>query len=493
MKTISRIILIAFPLVLSAQPPDTLWSRTYGGSGNEDNYAICRTADGGYVLGGSTTSFGHGGDMWLVKTDAQGDTLWTRTYGGIYNEICYDVRQTSDGGYILAGGTGTYGPGEPGQHWHYWLLKTDANGDSLWSRTFGGIHHSVGRSVRQTTDGGYITGGEWIRWIDNFQREGVWMIRTDSEGDSLWGYSFSHNIDPFGWGGFYYARGARQTSDGGFISFGYHSSGEDPWGFRGVWVMKTNAVGDSLWTAYYYGRGSSYCTCAPTDDGGFIVGAQRDHGLLLLKADVDGNEEWSRTYWEGLSHYTNCQSVCPTSDGGYVLAGIARGDLIPCNIVILKADASGDSIWCSTFGREGNENGGFVVEAADSGYTVASSWYSTSEADGLQFLLMKLGPDPVSVEEERMPSAAPSAFQFSAYPNPFNPVTTLQFQLGRPDRVRLTVYDLTGRLITVLADDFYPSGSHEVSWNAGEQPSGIYFAVLQNGSQTETQKLLLIK
>ena len=139
-----------------AQPPDTLWTRTFGGSNYDYCYSVQQTTDGGYILGGYTSSYGAGGyDFWLVKTDANGDSLWSRTFGGSNHDYCSSVQQTTDGGYILGGITESYGAG----NYDFWLVRADANGDTLWTRTFGGYYEERCYSIQQTTDGGYILGG----------------------------------------------------------------------------------------------------------------------------------------------------------------------------------------------------------------------------------------------------------------------------------------------------------------------------------------------
>jgi len=139
-----------------ADPGDTLWTRTYGGSFPDVGKCVQQTSDGGYILAGWTMSFGAGNyDFWLLKTNANGDTLWTRTYGGESYDYGYSVQQTTDGGYIIAGYTKSFGAG----NYDFWLLKTDANGDTLWTRTYGGSEIDYSHSVQQTADGGYIITG----------------------------------------------------------------------------------------------------------------------------------------------------------------------------------------------------------------------------------------------------------------------------------------------------------------------------------------------
>ncbi|MCG2676856.1 hypothetical protein L6304_06800, partial [bacterium] len=150
-------ILIIIPqTTLLAQAPDTLWTKTYGGKGFDEGSSVQQTSDGGYIIAGCTGSFaGRWLDVYLVRTDANGNALWTKTYGGKDIDGGSSVQQTSDGGYIIAGYTESFGAG--GQD--VYLIRTDANGNALWTKTYGGKDNDGGSSVQQTSDGGYIIAG----------------------------------------------------------------------------------------------------------------------------------------------------------------------------------------------------------------------------------------------------------------------------------------------------------------------------------------------
>jgi hypothetical protein len=200
---------------------DTLWTKIFGNNIGDVGYSVYQTSDGGYIIGGSTNSFGAGeDDIWLLKTNENGDTSWTKTFGGVTGEEGNSVQQTIDGGYIIVGYTDSFGAGED----DIWLIKTDENGDTLWTRTYGGSNDEEGFSVYQTTDGGYVIAG----YTNSFGAgaEDVWIIKTDSSGDTLWNKTLGgDNIDC--------AKSIRQTTDGGYIVTGYTSSfgagGEDVW------------------------------------------------------------------------------------------------------------------------------------------------------------------------------------------------------------------------------------------------------------------------
>jgi hypothetical protein len=155
---------------------DTLWTRVYGGGDDDLGFSVQQTSDGGYIIAGSTYPVGSGNwDVYLVKTDAAGDTLWTRTYGGAGDEDGRAVQQTMDGGYIVAGYSESFGAGDD----DVYIVKTDANGDTLWTRVYGDTSESRVYSVQETMDGGYIIGGHF--GADATSPHDVYLMRMSSD------------------------------------------------------------------------------------------------------------------------------------------------------------------------------------------------------------------------------------------------------------------------------------------------------------------------
>ena len=154
------------------------WNKTYGGTGDEFGYSIVQTGDGGYTLAGHSSSFGSGSlDVYLVKTDASGNMMWSRAFGGTGTDYAYSIVSTSDGGYIIAGATNSSGAGRN----DVYLIKTDANGNMQWSRTYGGIGDDSARLVIQTADGGYaLIGATNSFGAGDYD---AWLIKTDSAGN----------------------------------------------------------------------------------------------------------------------------------------------------------------------------------------------------------------------------------------------------------------------------------------------------------------------
>jgi hypothetical protein len=208
---------------------NTIWTRTFGGTGYDRGYSVLQTTDGGYITTGYTESFGAGSkNAYLVKTDASGDTMWTRAFGGTSGGCGYSVAQTADGGYVITGYTWSFGGS-----YDVWLIKTDASGDTIWTRTYGGAENDNGYSVVQILDGGYVIAG----WTCSFGagNNDVWLIKTDASGDTMWTRTHGGARCDYG-------RSVTQTVDGGYVIVGHTSSYRASY-YSDFWLIKTDADG----------------------------------------------------------------------------------------------------------------------------------------------------------------------------------------------------------------------------------------------------------
>jgi hypothetical protein len=195
MDNIYRKIVVRIAIVLTmaillgvsgagAAPPEQ-WNKTFGGTNDDTAYSVRQTSDGGFILAGWTESYGAGKkDAWLIKTDANGGEQWNKTFGRKGDDAANSVRQTSDGGYIISGYTESYGAGKH----DVWLIKTDAAGNQQWNKTFGGTRNDWANSVQQTKDGGYIIAGETNS--DVAGDTDVCLVKTDSNGNEQWNMTF---------------------------------------------------------------------------------------------------------------------------------------------------------------------------------------------------------------------------------------------------------------------------------------------------------------
>ena len=476
-------LLLSINSFAQPQPPDSLWSRTFGGNDFDRCFSAQQTSDGGYIFVGETNSFGTGDyDFWMVKTDGAGDSLWSKTYGGNEDDECYSIQQTSDGGYILAGFTKSFGGRDP----DFWLVKTDENGDSLWSRTFGGDYSDLCWSIQQTTDGGYILAG-YTQSLGAGLFD-FWLVKTDEIGDSLWSRTF-------GGDGFEECHSVQQTEDGGYVLAGYTSSyGSGAYDF---WLVKTDEIGDSLWSQTFGGSEDDLCnSIRQTSDEGYILAGYTksfgagEYDFWIIKTDENGDSLWSRTF--GGLLYEKCFSVQQTTEGGYILAGyIQPYGVYISDFWLVKTDEDGDSLWSITFGGDDLEECYSVQQTSDGGYILAGYTHSFGACRD-DFWIIKVGAD-VGVEDFSSFSL-PNAFSFlPAHPNPFNPVTQITFSLPMGADVSLVVYDINGREVSMIANGWCQAGIHQAIFDGSELASGMYFAKFTAGDFNQTRKLVLVK
>ena len=313
---------------------DTLWTKTFGGSDGERAYSVQHTDDGGYIISGYTRSYGEGGeDFYLVKTDINGDTLWTKTYGGSLNDVARSVKQTDDGGYIITGSSYSFGPGDN----DIYLIKTNSLGDTLWTKTFGGVSGEWGLHGQQTSDGGYIITGHTSSYgAGNID---VYLIKTDANGDTLWTETYGGASDDIG-------ESVQQTTDGGYIIVGETSSYGV--GDNDLYIIKTDIDGDTLWTKTYGGTLVEWgFSIQQTTDGGYIIAGETssfgagDIDIFILKTDADGDTLWTKTY--GGIQKEDGGFIIQTTDEGYIVLGSTQSyGAGSDDFYIIKTDENGN-------------------------------------------------------------------------------------------------------------------------------------------------------
>jgi hypothetical protein len=234
-------VLVLF-LAQIASSTDTTFIHAYGGLRYEEGTSIVATLDGGYMMVGSTGSFGLGNsDIYAVKVDSNGTYEWSKSFGGPNSDVGMSVKQTADSGYIITGYTNSLGAGG----YDVYVVKTDSIGDSLWTRTFGGGDWDFGYEVVQTMDGGYAIAGETFSYGSG--DNDMYLIRLDPLGDSLWTRTYGGAEQD-------YARTLVETADTGFIVAGATYTFDVDSG--DAFIIKTNSVGDTTWTANYGGTGT---------------------------------------------------------------------------------------------------------------------------------------------------------------------------------------------------------------------------------------------
>ena len=465
--------------LLPAQAPDTLWTKTFGGINGESGIGVLQTSDGGYIVAGNTQSFGSGGgDIWLIRTNQYGDTLWTKTLGGSGNDQCTGICLTTDGGFIIVGITSSFGAGHPDA----WLIKTDSNGDTLWTKTFGTAEYEAGRCVQQTSDGGFIFSGDFLGWPSGVLQSGIWLLKTDSSGNTLWTSFFYRDSGTE-------CSSVQETSDGGYIVVGFFDELSTT---EVLWVIKTDSNGDTLWTKTY-DSGMAYSIKKTADGGYVIVGAKLPSSSLgyiwLLKTDCNGDTLWTKTY--GTSSTNIGYSVQKTTDGGYIIAGGTYDFYLPFKYFqIIRTDSIGNALWTKI---PSNDSYGYDIQLTTDGgyiavgYVYRDVWWTNSDV-----LLIKTKPDPVLFMDQK-PVLISGYKLHQNYPNPFNPTTTLEFDLPKTSQVSLKIFNILGEEVATLVSDKLSAGSYAYEWDASKYASGVYLYRLKAGDYVETRKMVLMR
>jgi hypothetical protein len=307
MKKVATLLLTT---ILQAQP-NAIWIRTFGGINSDYGRSIQQVFNDGYVLIGTTASFGDNNDVWLIKTDEQGNKEWDKTFGGSNDDFGSCIQQTIDGGYIIVGWTNSFGGGNN----DVWLIKTDEQGNKEWDKTLGGNDTDIGYAIQQTVDDGYIIVG-WTKSFGNGNID-VWLVKTDEQGNKEWDKTLGGNLFDRGYA-------IQQTVDGGYIIVGWTNSFGD--GNYNVWLIKTDSQGNEEWNRPFGGSNSDrgYAVQQTTDGGYIITGETKSFGngesdLWLIKTDSQGNEEWNRPF--GGSNSDRGYSVQQTENDEYVITG----------------------------------------------------------------------------------------------------------------------------------------------------------------------------
>ncbi|MBI4721905.1 MAG: T9SS type A sorting domain-containing protein, partial [Candidatus Stahlbacteria bacterium] len=409
---------------LFAEAPDTAWTRWF-----EEleimGRAVRQTQDGGYIISG-----GNG----LLKIDSLGNTEWFKTGGGSAN---FSIWQTQDGGYVVTGG-GFAPTGH--QDSSITLTKTDAQGDSEWSKIFEENSTWGGQCAQQTQDGGYIITG------DKCYEDSLVLIKTDSAGNKAWEKSFSRDNTGIGVGCW-----VQQSQDKGYIITGriyFDSSGFDGW------LIKTDSLGNKEWDKVF-GEGLGYCV-QQTQDKGFIIA-----GDMLLKTDSLGNKEWNKDFGGGNNGY----SVQQVADSGYFIVGSYGG---VDGIAVIRTDALGDILWTKIMRSNSSTNswefGCSGQPTSDGGYIIVGASAPERDQDGrpagLGTWFIKLKPE-TGIEDRSQKTED----RLEVYPNPSGKSATIKYSVQNTQDVSIQVYDAAGRIVETLVSEKKDPGNYNIDFN----------------------------
>ncbi|GGF28215.1 hypothetical protein GCM10011383_44950 [Hymenobacter cavernae] len=513
--------LLAGSFSVQAQALTKQWDKTFGGTAFDGLNALQPTKEGGYILSGSSasnvsndkTQAGQGGqDYWLIKLDASGNKVWDHSFGGNADDVLLTLQQTPDGGYIVGGYSSSDRSGDKSQPSRggqdYWVIKLDASGNKVWDRSFGGSAHDVLCALQLTSDGGYLLGGESYSGLNGDRTQATrgasdyWLIKLDANGNKLWDRAFGGiSVDKM--------QALQPTLDGGYILGGYSYSivsGDKTQPNQGTmadyWIVKVDVSGNKLWDRTFGGTDLDWLqTLVPTSDGGYLLGGRSFSDLggdktqanqgptttpdyWVVRLDASGNKVWDRTI--GGAGYDQLHVLLPTPDSGYLLAGFSNSDISGDKTQagkskerhdywLVKLDGQGNKLWDQVVGGAGIDQLYTLQPTPDGGYVAGGISNSGVSGDKTQpsqgdfdYWVVKLGPDVVTATEPLTASTT-----LSVYPNPAHNRLSVLLPAATPrTRLHLSLLDATGRIV-YQQSLFVPSGT-DLPVEVGQHSAGLY-------------------
>ncbi len=521
---------------------DANWTHQYPGGSQSIFTDVARTNDGGFICGGwARNPANNDQNFWLLRTNPDGDSIWSHTYGHEFANQATSVIAAPDGGFVIAGRSHSLPGGSGGHDW--WVLKTNSNGDSLWSAHVGNPDEDTAYDMIATASNNYLIGGRSVLDTTGAGR----MALFSQSGNVMWDhlYEFDANVE---------IHGLYQGPSGlGYLACGaQHAQNED----NDVMLMETDDQGNLLWHRKFEfdvaSSATAECILPDLHGGYYLVGyasplAIENSDIFVLHISECGDSIGTR--WIGNSVDEMSETAIIVNDAEIVTIGAARlpGDqreillyglsndtcnIPPCSFTrVTPQDSTMPDIqagpitlnWTASHDPEGAqiqyifhlEHNYFeqgvsptdtiiadtsvnlqidlpvspLDEIFDFRWTVkATDGQDTVEAsNGEGFFQL----DIIMDADEFIPY--PSSLILSAAPNPFNPTTTLSFTLAQSSLVQLDLFDIQGRLVQTLADNVMNAGSHTVTVDGTSLASGIYFANLRVNNQTSIAKLVLMK
>jgi hypothetical protein len=445
------------------------WSKKITGAGDEVLNCIRPTSDGGYISVGYTSTSGAGGkDVLLVKLTSTGTVSWTKTYGTTTDDIGYDVRQTTDGGYIITGDAKKSTSSVVGA---VYLIKTDNTGALTWSNMWGAGLGNEGRTVIQTSDGGYFVGA-------NSSTGYFYIIKTTSTGSVTWARSnlamSMSSVSLFQ---------AIQTSDGGYALIGNAIRTSD--NNIDIALVKTNSTGVVQFWKTYGGTAIDFGKGIQEVAGGnfLVVGYTASFGsfsnIIVLRIASTGALSGAKTA-SILGSNGGGQFLNKTADGGYAYTSSRNN-----SVYIFKSDASGytgctstvasptDNTLTSLFDVATTPTGNGTTTVNSPSYTSAALTLSTTS------ICTGVGIDEISIENS-----------ISIFPNPAtNSIQiTIESQFVQ-NEMGIKIYDLLGKLVYNNQNALSNNSSAKI--NVAEIPNGIYFVTIYSKNNSYSKRLII--
>ncbi|MDH5035352.1 T9SS type A sorting domain-containing protein [Chryseobacterium cucumeris] len=506
----STFLFLIYSALAAQSAPSIEWQKALGGTHGESANAVQQTSDGGYIVAGHSmsndgdvTGNHGGGDYWIVKLNPAGGIQWQKTLGGSNVDDAQSIRQTTDGGYIIAGSSNSGDGDISGNHgnYDYWIVKLDSNGNMQWQKSLGGSSMDMAQSIQQTSEGGYIVAGSSSSndgdVSGNHGGGDYWIVKLDINGNIQWqkslGGSSSEQVNS-----------VQQTFDGGYIIAGTTVSTDGDitvsYGNNDFWVVKLDSGGNMQWQKTLGNIGDNIGYYAQqTFDGGYIaVGTSFNSSNLesglpdywVIKLSNNGTIEWDKYF--GGSFHDNAITIRQTPEWDYIVAGWTasnngqvtnhHGNL---DYWIIKLDSSGNLKWEKTLGGPDFDYLTALELTADNGYIVSGSTGSTSgDVTGhhgmIDAWIVKLSPEQLGIPENQQ------RHKPNLYPNPAKEFFYLD-HLPRESTISIT--DMSGRK---LFSQKYNEEKIKISTSAFME--GLYMVQVKNREEIIlTKKITIIR
>ncbi|MCB2231706.1 T9SS type A sorting domain-containing protein [bacterium] len=484
-----RLAVCLFALLAAtvAAQPSKLWDSTYGGSDVEFVECGAKMSDDAFVISGYSQSFGAPADVYVVKIDLNGNTVWSNTFGAGWYDYTRGIAESHDNQVVVAGMHEL----SAGANRLAWLFKTDASGAIDWQKNYYGAQSLWMGGLCATADSGFALAG-WTSTAGS--SDDAWLIKTNAAGDSLWSTTFGRTgVDrPYC---------LMQHDDGGYMIGGV--SGSYGGGYYYLWIVRTNDVGDTLWTRFYGNSTASEQNpvMCRAQDGNYIFGCTSKHptrGDLLpyfVKITPAGDTVWTKWVLYGGPAWLG--SIYTSPDHGYLIGGSRSLAGVSSQMMVTKLNADFDSVWTVYTGGSGSEQAVFVHEASTREIVAIGQWDLSQTTS--QYYAAKWQASILDVDDNTPIGELPDGYVLKAnYPNPFNPVTTIDFSLPERTEVSIDIFNVQGQLVKRLFDGYMPAGDYSVTWNGRDQDgdpvaTGVYLYRLTAGDHSQTRKMILLK
>ncbi len=466
--------LFLYVAVISVTRGET-WIRQYGLIGSDRVYSLDLTPDGSYIAAGRTTSFNDWSfeDAYLLRIDLHGDTLWTKYYGGIYDERFYSVKTTSDSGYVMAG----YTEGTDTLDLDYYIVKADRDGEIIWEKTYGGASVDTAYGICELSGGGYIVVGNTASYGGG--GTDIRLLRLNSSGDTLWSKTYGGPKDDYGYS-------ILETGDGGFLISGAAVPEDST--ETDLYLLEVDKDGTPQWDKHYGGQWDElgYFLCHTSDGGYAVAGFTFSESMgwsdvWLLRLDSSGDTLWTRKY--GGAGKDEGYSVWQCSDSGFIVAGYTMSfGAGQEDFFVIRTDSFGDTIWTRTFGGDGADLAYGARQVEDGGFMIAGRMRSFGLARCDVYLVKTDADGNVSgVAEPLTHSFPPLLLDATA-------LSSICYSLPQGEQGTIGLYDPAGRRIESLP----VHGTGSLNLKAG-LASGVYFVRLEAGRSTLIRKALVLK